>query len=149
MSEKMAIFSLGKPLQAASDGTLQQLSSSTVSAHVVYTSPEGAPLVYSLISFAAVGDLLLLAVQDDANAIANLDCVMAESVQLDNGDVVIWSEVALNGVPMLFFALFNLSVGRSWGRGGDCAAPLYVARHRCTCKGCQISVGPARKGDGN
>ena len=97
MSEKMSKFCSGKPLKAASDGTLEQLSGSTVSTHVVYTSPEGAPLVYSLISFAAVGDLLLLAVQDGANATANLDCVMAESVQLDNGDVVSWSEVVLNG----------------------------------------------------
>ena len=45
-----------------------------------------------------VGDLLLLAVQDTANATANLDCVMSESVQLDNGELITWAEVALNGV---------------------------------------------------
>ena len=45
-----------------------------------------------------VGDLLLLAVQDTANATANLDCVMSESVQLDSGELITWAEVALNGV---------------------------------------------------
>ena len=43
MSEKMVKCSVGKPLQAASDGTLEQLSSSTVSTHAVYiyTSQRG------------------------------------------------------------------------------------------------------------
>ena len=54
--------------------------------------------MYSLISFGMVGDLLLLAVQDPANATANLDCVMSENVQLDNGELITWAEVALNGV---------------------------------------------------
>ena len=54
--------------------------------------------MYSLISFGMVGDLLLLAVQDTANATANLDCVMSESVQLDSGELITWAEVALNGV---------------------------------------------------
>jgi len=98
-SIKVAVsaFSKSGGLQPASPGTIHQLTGSTDSSHVVYISPEGAPLVYSLISFGMVGDLLLLAVQDPANATANLDCVMSENVQLDNGKLITWAEVALNG----------------------------------------------------
>merc|ERR1740115_582124 len=44
-----------KRLHAAAHNTIEQLSGNTSSGHVVYRTTEGAPLVYSLISFGIVG----------------------------------------------------------------------------------------------
>ena len=59
---------------------------------------EGAPLVYSLISFGIAGNLLLSAVKGLEDPTARLDIVMAQQVEQQNGSPLTWLEVATNGV---------------------------------------------------